>query len=246
MSASWPLHSHDSWFDLGNQLLAVAYINIYLWKLRRKIHIFFREKTKWIWGLNQSLPGGFLKLSIFAGQHWKVSYFPSSITPVAQTSSACQPAQKKILANENCKSRLQTELKTMRDSLLQHCLIVWSFVDLLKICLLIKNSKNGHQIFINPLTKTPFCCAWKPSRNSSIGRNNKGFSPLQHSLSVISVFIWQFHRSQMPDKAFWPLSMIGLFYDLVRGMDTNVCLATKKIAFPLWSTADADTSTIIS
>lgn len=49
----------------------------------------------------------------------------------------------------------------------------------------------------------------------------------------------------MPDKAFRPLSMIGLFYDLVSGMDTNVCLTTKKMAFSLESTADADTSTII-
>lgn len=111
---------------------------------------------------------------------------------------------------------------------MRHCLTVLGFVDLLKICLLIKNSKKEASNFYHCLTKPPFCYTWKPTRNSNIGRNNKGFSPLQHSLFVISVFIWQFHRSHMPDKAFWPLSMIGLFYDLVSGMDTNVCLTTKK------------------
>lgn len=109
-----------------------------------------------------------------------------------------------------------------------------------------KELKKWASNFYQRITKTPFCCTWKPTRNSSIGRNNKGFSPFQLSLSVSSVFIWQFHRSHIPDKASWPLSMIGLFYDLVSGMDMNVCLITKKIAFSLWSTADADTSTIIS
>lgn len=176
MSASWPFHSHDSSLDLGSQLLAVVYINTYLWKTRRKIHIFSdRQKIKCIWRLNQSLPGGFLKLSTFAGQHGEVSNFPSSIRPVVGTSSACQPTQNQILANKNCKARLQTELKTMRDSLLQHCLTVLVFVDLLKICLLIQNSKNGHQIYITPSSKPHFAGRENPQEIQILVETIKAF-----------------------------------------------------------------------
>lgn len=62
----------------------------------------------------------------------------------------------------------------MRDSLLQHCLIVLDFVDM-RICLLIKNSKKEHQFFIIPSPKPHFAVHENPQEIQILVETIKAF-----------------------------------------------------------------------
>lgn len=63
----------------------------------------------------------------------------------------------------------------MRDCFFQHCLIVLGFVDLLKICLLIKNSKSRHQVYLTPSPKPHFAVHENPQEIQILIETIKAF-----------------------------------------------------------------------